>query len=110
MMKPDIDTLFKDALESPVPTPSTTHILNVSSVDEVNTLVNSVTVTYWTRNFIPIPPFLLETIQNLIQKSNGDSKSMLVDCVSMIKFFDTEHTKDVNYTKKASSKCKDIMF
>ena len=45
-----------------------------------------------------IAPFLLETIQTLIKKSNGDSKSMLVDCVSMIKTIDTEHTGDIDYT------------
>ena len=109
-MTPAIDTLFKDSEGVAVAVPSPTALLNVSSEDEVTALTDSATVTYKPRNFIPIPQFLIETIQNSISKSNGKSKLMLIECVKKIKDFDVEHANDIDYTNKARSKSKDILL
>ena len=109
-MKPDMDILFKNPNQTAVATPAPTHILNVSSVEQVEALANSATVTYTPRNFVPVPPFLLEPIQKSISKSNGNSKVVLVDCVKAIKAFDQLHATDTDYSDKARSKCKDIML
>jgi hypothetical protein len=109
-LKPDIDTLFKNYEGQAVATPSTTNILNVTSIEQVDQLTDSATVTYSPRNFIPIPPFLLKTVHEAISISNGHASTVLVDCVRDIKAFDTEHTNDTSYTEKAKSKCKDIMM
>ena len=109
-MTPDIDTLFSIPEGAAVSVPSPTTVLNVSSVEEVDNLTDSATVTYKPRNLIPIPQFLIETIQNSISKSNGNSKLMLIECVKKIKEFDIEHTNDDDYTDKARSKSKDILL
>ena len=109
-MTPDIDTLFKDPEGVAVAVPSPTALLSISSEDEVTALTDSATVTYKPRNFIPIPQFLIETIQNSIPKSNGKSKLMLIKCVKKIKDFDVEHANDIDYTDKARSKSKDILL
>ena len=109
-MTPDIDTLFSIPEGAAVSVPSPTTVLNVSSVEEVDNLTDSATITYKPRNLIPIPQFLIETIQNSISKSNGNSKLMLIECVKKIKEFDIEHTNDDDYTDKARSKSKDILL
>jgi hypothetical protein len=108
-MTPNVDTLFNVAGEA-VPMPTPTQLLSVSTVEEINALTNSATVTYKPRNLIPIPPFLIETFQKSISNSNGNSKTLLIDCVKAIKEFDTTHTNDEDYVDKARSKCKDIML
>ena len=109
-MKPDIKTLFK-AYEGPaVATSSTTNILNITSTNQINELTESASVTYRPRNFVPVPPFLVEVFHNSISKSNGSASTLLVDCVRKITSFDTEHASDAVYKDKAKSKCKDIMM
>ena len=110
IMTPDMDTLFKLPEGAAVATPTPTQVLAVSSVTEVEALTDSATVTYKPRNLIPIPPFLIETVQKSISISNGNSKLLLVDCVKSIKDFDTLHAQDEDYTDKARSKCKDILL
>ena len=109
-MTPDIDTLFATSEEAALAVPSVTQILAVTSIENVDGLTDSATVTYKPRNLIPIPPFLLETIQTSISKSNGNSKPILVECVKAIKDFDTKHANDTTYEDKARAKCKDILF
>jgi hypothetical protein len=109
-MTPDIDTLFSEPNGAAVPVPSPTALLSVSSSEEVDALTDSATVVYKARNLIPIPQFLIETIQNSISKSNGNSKLLLIECVKKIKEFDIEHANDVNYSDKARSKSKDILL
>jgi hypothetical protein len=108
-MTPDIDVLFRIPGNA-VPTPTTTQVLAVSTEAEIDALTNSATVTYRPRNFIPIPPFLVDIVQNSISNSNGNSKYVLIDCVKAIKDFDTLHTNDEDFVDKARSKCKDIML
>jgi hypothetical protein len=109
-MTPDIETLFKNPEDIASPVPSPTSILNVSSIADVEALTDSATVTYNPRNLVPVPQFLIDTIQNSISNSNGNSKSMLLDCVTKIKEFDMEHTNDDEYVDKARSKSKDILL
>ena len=109
IMTPDYEILTQvpEAIGVSVPTP--THLLSVSNIADVEALNIGQTTSYKPRNFIPIPPFLLETISNSISKSEGDSKQVLVDVVKEIKAFDTLHTNDNDYADKAKSKCKDIL-
>lgn len=109
-MTPDITVLCKSPTGAATATPSATQLLGVSTRGQVDALAVSATVTYKPRNFIPVPPFLLEVVHQSISKSNGEAKEILVDCVKAIKEFDAAHTNDAEYTDKARSKCKDMMF
>ena len=74
IMTPDYEILTQvpEAIGVSVPTP--TYLLSVSNIADVEALNIGQTMSYKPRNFIPIPPFLLETISNSISKSEGDSK------------------------------------
>ena len=109
-LKPDFEILKKLSGGGNAPVPTMTHLLAVSSVDEVNSLVTSATVQFRPRNFIPVPPFLVKEIDEAISKSNGDAKRVLIKCVEIIKEFDSEHNTDADYKEKAKSKCRDLLF
>ena len=108
-MTPDYDTLTLVPHEVADPIPTASHLLNVSSIDDVNALVVGQTTSYRPRNFVPIPPFLLNTLTTTIKEHDGDSKQALIDCAQAIKDFDTLHSGDDDYTDKAKSKSKDIL-
>jgi hypothetical protein len=109
-VNPDIDILCKVPNENAVAIPSTTSILNINNIDQIQELTVSATVTYKARNFIPVPPFLLETIFKNISKSSGQAAQVLLEVVKEIKNFDILHANDAEYVDKARSKCKDILF
>ena len=109
-VNPDIDILCKIPTGVAVAVPSTTNILNVSTIEQIEGLTTSATVTYKPRNFIPVPPFLLETIFENISKSNGQASIILLAVVKAIKDFDNLHANEEDYIDKARSKCKDILF
>ena len=67
------------------------HLLLVTSIVEVDSLDVDQTTAYKLRDFIPISPFLLGTISNLISNSEGNLKQILVDVVQEIKSFNTTH-------------------
>lgn len=61
-------------------------------------------------NFIPVPPFLLQTgVNDSISKSKGDSGNLLVACDSAITEFVTLHKNDEEFIDKAMTKCKDLV-
>ena len=109
IMTPDHEILLGLPQDHPEPTPTTSHLLSVSSVEEVDALAIGQTTTYKPRNFIPIPPFLLNTISKSISNSEGNSKQVLIKVVQEIKNFDTTHAGDEDYVDKARSKCKDLL-
>ena len=98
VMTPDYDTLTQipNALAESIPTAS--HLLNVTSIDEVDSLAIGQTTSYKPRNFVPVPPFLLTTLDDTISKSNGNTKEVLIKSAQAIKEFDTTHANDVEYT------------
>ena len=108
-MTPEVDTLSKVPSATAVAVPTINHVLGAKTVEEVNNLTISATVTYCPRNLIPIPPFLLETIAKAIGEAKGDARVVLTKCSETIKQFDTDHNTDENYKDKAKQKCKDIV-
>ena len=105
-MSPDIETLCKTPKGAAGQVPTITQILSTTTVGQADALQDSQTVTFKSRNIIPIPLFLLKPIQDSISKSNGDSRVVLVECVKSVKEFDTKHANNSEYADKATSKCK----
>ena len=108
LMTPDATTLCKVEVPTAAPVPTANHVFGVSNVEDVDNLTESATVTYKPRNFIPLPPFLMEPIHDAITASNGDAKVALVACIKEIKKFDTDHNEDQSYNDKAKVACKPI--
>ena len=109
-MTPDVNVLKGIASDTDTPVPAIASILAVKTSEEVDNLNVSATVKFRARNFIPIPPFLLESIHETIATANGDSKKVLIQVVQKIKDFDTAHADDDKFTDKAKSKCKEVLY
>jgi hypothetical protein len=109
-MTPDIDTLCTNIDGDPVAMPTTTNLVGLTTLESVENLTLSATIRYKPRNFIPIPPFLLKTIQETITNHNGDAANTLLQSAKAIVNFDNEHANDDEYVDKARNKCKDLLF
>lgn len=110
MMTPDRAALETVTKNTATPVPTIANVLGVKSKADITELTASATVTYQPRNFVPIPPFLLESVNEVILTTNGNVNEVLLKCVSEIKNFDTEHNDDQAYTEKAKTKCKDFVY
>ena len=88
----------------PVPTP--TQIFGIATLDDVDRLTTSATLSQKVRNFIPVPPFLVD----VVFQANGNVKVMLLNSIKAIKQFDTDHAGDDEYDDKAKTKCKEFVF
>ena len=93
-MTPDIDVLKEVPSDTAIQIPTMANLFEVSSIDEINALTVGTRSSFRPRNFIPIPPFLLDSMHETIAESNGDSKVVLLKAVEKIKEFDTTHDGD----------------
>ena len=105
---PDRDILFKKPEgrredDPKVPIPS--EILAVTTTEEIDNLTASDTASYRARPFIPLPPFLARPVNQIISRSQGDIKLILLEVIRAIKEFDTTHDQDAEFTEKAAVKC-----
>ena len=110
MMTPDMETLKKVESASDTAVPAMANLLNVKSKEEVDALTVSATVKYRARNVLPVPPFMLDSIQEVVEDKNGEAREMLVKTAEAIKEFDTKHASDTSYGDKAKTKCKDLLY
>ena len=108
-MMPDYNSLTQIPQATAEPIPTAQQLLNMTSIDKVNALTQGLTTSYKPRNFVPIPPFLIETIDNSISKYEGDAIQTLIVVAQALKDFDTLHSNDNDYVDKAKSKSKDVL-
>ena len=109
-MTPNTEILCKTPEGAAVATPTPTHLNGLTSIDNVEALNLSATITYKPRNFIPIPPFLLKIVQQAIAENDGHANHVLLQSAKAIVAFDNEHAGDEEYADKAKAKCKDFLF
>ena len=108
-MIPDIEVLGEDPSDTAIAVPTATQMFAINTVDDIDNLTNS-TTRVKVRNFIPVPPFLVEVIHNTINEFDGNIKQILFETMKAIKDFDDAHSGDTEYKEKAKLKCKDIVF
>ena len=108
-LTPDISALMKSPSAPAVSVPTMNAVMGVKTKEDVDTLATSATVTYKPRNFVPIPPFLLEIVHDSITATGGDARDILVKSVEGIKKFDSTHSADATYQDKAQSKSKQFL-
>ena len=104
LMTPDTNNLFEKPTAAVV-IPTVTNILAITNIAEVQALRHG-TATYEPQNFIPITPFLCQAISESIEKSQGDSKELLLAVVSVIMAFDTTYDIMQNINKKRNKSVK----
>lgn len=87
-MTPDIDVLFTTPHKDTFKVAKKENILNRISLEDLNNLSDSNTSSYSARNFIPIHPFLIQTVVSSISANQGNAKKILLKVVSSIQKID----------------------
>ena len=106
LVTPDSDTLFKNPHATAYKVAKREDIMNCTTMDMVRALVDSDTQTTRARNFIPVPPFLINTISISIETNKGDPEAIFFEMITAIKEFDELNKEDASFTEKAAIKCK----
>ena len=84
--------------------------MNCGSNQDINALTVSTNQTIKPRTFIPIPSFLVKSVNSAIVVSNGDASSILLEMVNVIKDFDTRNQEDEDHSDRATLKCKTLLY
>jgi hypothetical protein len=108
-MTPVIETLCEKPLGAALAVPTATNILAITSRTDIDDL-NDGTTTYKPRNFIPVPPFLCNTVCMSIKDNKGNGKDLLLAVVLAIKAFDSKYDTNDAYKNKAKQKCKEMLY
>ena len=109
VMTPDATILCEPQSSGAVHTPTVTNILNVTSITDIDALSDG-SLTYKPRNFIPVTPFLCQTVSESVMEDQGCGKEMLLKLVNAIKAFDVQYSGNTDYCDKAQQKCKDVLY
>ena len=83
-MTPDIDVLFETPHVDAYRVAKKVDILKCTTLADITNLKESSTVSYRARNFIPIPPFLTQTVVSAISASKGKAEQILLEVISAI--------------------------
>ena len=98
-MTPDIDVLFETPHADAYRVAKKVDILKCKTLADITNLKESSTVSYRARNFIPIPPFLTQTVVSVISVNKGQAENLL-EVISAMKYFDTTYSEDKEYKEK----------
>lgn len=88
--------------------PTWTSLTGASSAADIRGLQTG-SEKYKARAIIPVPPFLLESVQRIIEQRNGDIHEMILTVVQTITAYDTIHSTDTDQEEKAKEACKDLV-
>ena len=81
--------------------PTVMSILKVTTVEEIDNLQVSTAQKFKPRNFVPVPPFLVNSISSAISASKGNAKVVLLATVPAIMDFDASHIGDDEYYRQS---------
>ena len=108
LLTPEVSILLKKPGDKEVFVPKREDSMNCGSNEDINTLTVSTTQKIKPRTFIPIPPFLVKSVNSKIMVCNGDASSVLLEVINMIKDFDTRNQDDADYSDKVALNCKTL--
>ena len=81
--------------------PTATSLFNLKLGEDMDSLRSS-SASFHPRNFVPVPSFLLDAIDNAITEFDGDAKEVLAVAAREIKSFDTANTNKDKFKDKGS--------
>ena len=96
-MTPDTDVLFVSPHVDAFQVAKKEDVLNCTTIEDIDNLEDNPTSSYRARNFIPIPPFLMQTVASSISANQGNAKKILLEVASVIKIFDTAFDGGAEY-------------
>jgi len=88
VITPDVNAILELPMIEGEFVPSNANIYGAKSVDDINSLPISTVTKYHRRNFIPIPPFLINPIDKAIEDFNGDGTKILIKVIAEINDFE----------------------
>ena len=74
----NIETLSKTTSENSLALPTTKKLTSVKKKEKIVSLDLSITNHYLTKNFIPIPPFLLNIVFKVRNNTQGEAKELYI--------------------------------
>lgn len=107
---PDMENLCKVESETNVAVPTATNMMRVTTEAQVSSLAAGARSVLKPRNFVPVPPFLLEAVFLGIDKDNGSAMKTLLRCIAAVKKFDEDHENDGAYKDKAAVQSLDFVY
>ena len=102
---PDNNSLLDIPSSQTIPVPKREEIVACTSTNDIKKLNDSTTQSFKPRNFIPIPPFLVQPIQAAVKKYSGDPDSILMEAINAPKEFYSNHQEEDEYKDKVLFKC-----
>ena len=87
VVTPDMKQLLEISTVA-APIPLMEDLMKITTLDEYRSLKQSQDKYFTARNFIPIPPFMLNTINLSMLESDGDIKHVLIVSIQIIREFD----------------------
>ena len=72
--------------------------MNCSSLQDVESLRASGSQSIRARNFIPVPPFLVRTLEDSIATNKSSTKNIFLDVIVAVKEFDEAYKDDAEFT------------
>ena len=103
----DMPQLLDKSNETGVP--SVDDYLKTTNENDYRNLKASTNDKFASRNFIPIPPFLLQVVSDTLVRTDGDSKEVLLAVIKCINDFDNEVTNNGTGKELAKDSCGDIL-
>ena len=88
--------------------PETDSFLQVQDLNQLDQLIASNDKKYTARNVIPVPPFMLSKISDIIQEFSGDSKRILLGVIQCVREFDEEN-EALEEVEQAKISCQDLL-
>ena len=85
LVTPDIESLFKTPHQDAYKVSARAETMNCSSVKDIENFQDSDSQTTRTRNFIPVPTFLICTISVSIVTNKGNTGNIFLDVIKAIK-------------------------
>ena len=110
IITPDFDQLTQISVRD-ASVPDIEDILKANTIEDINNLKNSPNDKFSARNVIPIPPFMLERLDQVIQKNKGQCKLALLAAIERVRTFDnvTDGITERG-VETARSSCRDILL
>jgi len=106
---PDAAVLFRPPHQDAYDVAKREDIMNCVSVQDVERLAASDTQSLRARNFVPVPPFLVQTLNESIVANKAKTSQIFLDVIMAIKEFDEIHKDDDEFKEKATTKCKQLL-
>ena len=106
---PDAEVLFRQPHPDAYAVAKREDIMNCSSIEDITNLVASQSQNIRARNFIPVPPFLVRTLNDSIAINKANTNQVFLDVITEIKVFDEVHKDDDDYKERAATKCKKFL-